>query len=244
VGEVRALPRRVGVGTTAEDEMMRPTYAQGRAHRCRQKFLKLFPDGFRDPTYLAWEREYKWNAHRDWREHIGAAGAFRARLDAEQHSRLARAAVKIEAGRPLLFSFEKMALRDAVGSEPAARTFTEGLYDWLHGVGSERVRFERWAEVMAGLPRRGTRVATWPTTTVFGFLARPRTHVFLKPKAMQQAARQYGKELDYSPRIAWRTYTSMLRFCAEVGEDLTDLRPRDQIDIQSFLWIIGSDEYA
>jgi hypothetical protein len=28
-----------------------------------------------------------------------------------------------------------------------------------------------------------------------------------------------------------------------VRRDLRDLRPRDMIDIQSFLWVQGSDEY-
>jgi len=30
---------------------------------------------------------------------------------------------------------------------------------------------------------------------------------------------------------------------AIVRRDLRDLRPRDMIDIQSFLWVQGSDEY-
>ena len=29
-----------------------------------------------------------------------------------------------------------------------------------------------------------------------------------------------------------------------VRPHLRDLRPRDMIDIQSFLWVLGSDEYA
>jgi hypothetical protein len=29
-----------------------------------------------------------------------------------------------------------------------------------------------------------------------------------------------------------------------VGRDLGDLKPRDMIDIQSFLWVLGSEEYA
>lgn len=223
---------------------MPTTHATRRAERCRRKFLRLFPEGFADATYLAWERSYKWDAHRSWRRDIGAAAGFRALLDADRHRRVADAAVKIESERPLLFSFEKMALRDAVASTHGAEVFADGLWDWLHGGGSERRRFERWAEVMGTLPRRGTRVATWPTCTVFGFIARPRFHMFVKPKAMQRAAATYGIDLDYSPRITWSTYESMLRLCRVVHEDLADLHPRDQIDVQSFLWIVGSDEYA
>src|SRR5687767_5212081 len=81
---------------------------------CRRKFLSVFPDGFRDETYLAWERDYKWEAHRLWVERIGDKRAFRAKLDEGRHDEIAAAAVRIESGRALLFSFEKMALRDAV----------------------------------------------------------------------------------------------------------------------------------
>jgi hypothetical protein len=34
--------------------------------KAKRKFLRLFPGGFRDDTYLAWERDYKWQAHREW----------------------------------------------------------------------------------------------------------------------------------------------------------------------------------
>ena len=43
------------------------------ARRCREKFLRFFPAGFRDPTYVAWERGYKWEAHERWEEALGRA---------------------------------------------------------------------------------------------------------------------------------------------------------------------------
>jgi hypothetical protein len=212
---------------------------------CRRRFLRQFPDGFDDETYLAWERDYKWQAHRLWTAEIGGRATFRDRLDAGGHREVAETAVRIESGRSLLYSFEKMALRDAVvRSAAGAVAFAEGLYAWLHGPGSEADRFEAWIEVVARLPRRQTRVATWPVLTVFGFIARPRVHVFFKPVAMRQAAARYGIELEYSSRPTWTTYASLLELARTVRHDLADLRPRDQIDVQSFLWVIGSDEYA
>jgi hypothetical protein len=35
----------------------------------------------------------------------------------------------------------------------------------------------------------------------------------------------------------------LLDFVARVRADVSDLRPRDMIDLQSFLWVQGSDEY-
>ena len=157
---------------------------------------------------------------------------------------MSSAAVRIESGQPLLFSYEKMALKDALRSGVGARRFADGCYEWLWGAGTERERFERWIETVASLPRRQTRVLTWPILTVFGFIARPRVHAFLKPVAMQRAAKAYGFELAYSSTPNWETYSSFLELCRIVRHDLADLAPRDQIDIQSFLWVQGSDEYA
>jgi len=79
--------------------------------------------------------------------------------------------------------------------------------------------------------------------TVFGFIAQPRTHFFLKPKVTRLAAQEYGYELEYESRPNWKTYVVLLNFAAVVRRDLRDLRPRDMIDIQSVLWVQGSDEY-
>ncbi|HSN68647.1 MAG TPA: hypothetical protein VLV48_05345, partial [Thermoanaerobaculia bacterium] len=93
------------------------------------------------------------------------------------------------------------------------------------------------------LPRRQTRVLTWPLVTVFGFIADPKTHIFLKPNVTRAAARAYGFRFEYASRPSWETYASLLEFAAAVRRDNRDLRPRDMIDLQSFIWVQGSDEY-
>ena len=211
----------------------------------RRLFLRMFPGGFSDERYLAWERDYKVEAHRRWREEIGGKVDLAAALADGRHREVAAAAARIESSRALLFSFEKMALRDAVVRSPeGARAFADGLHDWLHGSGGEQARFERWVEVVQALPRRQTRVATWPVLTVFGAIARPKVHVFVKPLTIKRAAEAYAFDLTYSSKPGWATYSSVLDLARTVREDLADLGPRDQIDVQSFLWILGSDEYA
>src|SRR5436305_14087090 len=37
----------------------------------RRKFLRVFPGLFRDETYVDWERNYKWDAHRRWGDALG-----------------------------------------------------------------------------------------------------------------------------------------------------------------------------
>jgi hypothetical protein len=114
---------------------------------------------------------------------------------------------------------------------------------FLHGDGALEARFSEWVAAIADLPRKQTRVLTWPLVTVFGFIAQPKVHLFFKPTVTREAARPYGFELPYRSQPSWTTYRSLLQFAARVRLDLRDLRPRDMIDIQSFLWVQGSDEY-
>lgn len=212
------------------------------ATRCRRKFLRFFPGGFQDETYLDWERNYKWEAHERWEESLGRT-AFRTALTEQRYSEIAARAVQIESRTNLLFSFEKMALRDAVKSAAGARAFATGLYELLYGRGSEERKFEEWCTTVSELPRKQTRVLTWPIVTVFGFLATPERHIFLKPNVTKIAAREYGFEFDYQSRPQWTTYASLLAFANRVRDDVRDMKPRDMIDIQSFIWVQGSDEY-
>lgn len=220
----------------------RPAALPAPARRCRRKFLRFFPGGFRDETYIDWERGYKWQAHERWHEVLSPA-IFRRLLREGRHDEVAARAVSIESRTNLLFSFEKMALRDAVKSAAGARLFAEGLDEFLHGRGNDERCFERWCEVVGQLPRRQTRVLTWPVVTVFGFIAQPDRHIFLKPNVTRIAAREYGFDFTYTSRPAWPTYASLLAFADRVRRDQRDLRPADQIDAQGFMWVQGSDEY-
>ena len=214
----------------------------GAMEQAKRKFLRVFPRGFRDETYLAWERNYKWEAHQEWEEHLSAS-ALKTKLRAGAYQDIAARAVKIESGRSLLFSFEKMALRDAVRSDAGARRFAEGLYSFLHGGKSPEQRFSNWVATIEELPRKQTRVLTWPLVTVFGFIAQPDQHIFLKPNTTKKAARVIGVPFDYVSRPNWATYKAYLDLAATVRHEIREMRPRDMIDIQSFLWVQGSDEY-
>jgi hypothetical protein len=214
------------------------------ALRCRRKFLRFFPRGFRDPDYVETERDYKWQSHVRWREALGLQD-FKALLRSGRHEEIAARAVRIEqrSRYSMLFSFEKMALRDAVKSMRGAQTFAAGLFEFLHGQGHLEARFEAWVDVVASLPRKQTRVVTWPLVTVFGFIAQPEQHMFMKPNTMRAAARAYGFDLEYRSRPNWHTYARLLTLAARVRDDQRNLGWRDMIDSQSFLWVQGSAEY-
>src|SRR5689334_12153823 len=88
--------------------------------RLQRKFLKFFPKGFQDPKYFAWERGYKIEAHQQWDQALNQQ-SFRKMLKARQYLEVGQIAARIESKTNLLFSFEKMAFRDAVRDPAGAQ---------------------------------------------------------------------------------------------------------------------------
>lgn len=215
-----------------------------KAAQCRRKFLKIFPGGFQDTTYLDWERDYKWATHKRWEAALNKV-EFARLLDAHEYTEIAARAVRVEqqSRHSMIFSFEKMALRDAVKSAAGAEQFSRGLFDYLYGPGSSEDKLSAWVNAVDSLPRKQTRVLTWPLLSVFGFIAKPRIHIFLKPTVTRAAAEAYGFDLQYASRPNWKTYRSLLDFARQIRADIQSLGPRDMIDIQSFIWVLGSSEY-
>ena len=212
------------------------------ASRCRKKFLYYFPKGFQDKKYQAWERNYKWDAHIKWQEDLNR-NQFEALLQSKDYLEIANRAVKIETKTNLLFSFEKMALRDAVKVDEGAKSFAMALYNYIYHDPLTEKSFLKFSAEIASLPRKQTRVHTWPLLTVFAFIAKPTEHIFLKPRVTQLAAVNYNFQFDYHSRPNWKTYQSLLAFGEQVRKDNRDLKPVDYIDLQSFIWVNGSGEY-
>src|SRR4029078_7864491 len=101
--------------------------------------------------YLEWERNYKWNAHQQWLD-VLERNKFRALIREEAFPTIALHAVRIESRTTLLFSFEKMALRDAVKSPAGAKTFATGLFDFLYGGGGPAARVWAVSDLRAATP--------------------------------------------------------------------------------------------
>ena len=210
--------------------------------RALKKFLRFLQKGFYDQKYVDWERGYKWNAHLAWKKNLGKE-EFQRLLENEDFHEAALRAIRIESQTNLLFSFEKMALRDAVKTANGARLFSEGLFSLVYGQGDVRERFLNFVTVVGKLPRKQTRVLTWPLVTVFGFIADPKKFIFLKPRVTQEAAAVYGFDFNYRSKPSWETYFSLISFAQQIKKDHPQLKPRDYIDLQSFIWVLGSAEY-
>jgi hypothetical protein len=209
---------------------------------CKEKFLLYFPKGFYDEKYISWERQYKWKAHLQFQKALNEK-VFLSLLAGNKYSEIVNCAIVIETNTNLLFPFEKLALRNALNTPQGEELFATELYNYLYGTISLHHRFENFAELLSQLPRKQIRVHTWSLQTVFAFIANPKEFIFLKPKVTRAAAKAYGYDLFYDSTPCWKTYLSLLDFAEQIKNDLADLKPRDMIDVQSFIWVLGSQEY-
>jgi hypothetical protein len=236
----------MGVVVEAGGERERDRNRDRAVSRALKRFRAFYAHGFDDDDYLALERSYKERAAREWQTLLSEQELGRLIANGEQVE-VARRAVRIEGRTNLLFSFEKMALRDAVKSRRGAQQFAEALYVLLHGDESFDERFSFWIDALGHLPRKQTRVLTWPVATVFPFIAQPKKHLYLKPNVTKNAAKRWGFDFRYHSRPTVDTYKSLLAFGKDIRATLASVgfpgAIRDQIDVQGFIWILGSDEY-
>jgi hypothetical protein len=211
----------------------------------KRRFREIFPGGFADETYLEWERAYKWEAHQRAGELLGLR-AMKALLGEGRTTEIGRRAVEIyqKSKLNLLALYEWMALREALVDPAGAARFAPALYALVHGRGAFGPRFERFVAALDEMPQRQTRIAKWPVVTLFPFLAHPEQHLILKPNLMKRAALRFGADLRYASRPNLETYEATLRFARGLATALATWRPRDMIDIQGFIWVTHSDEYA
>lgn len=87
------------------------------ATRCRRKFLRLFPNGFRDEQYLHWERNYKWKAHREWEGELNRA-AYRSLFREGEYPEIAARAVRIESRTNLFSTIQVLRKKSLRGNQP------------------------------------------------------------------------------------------------------------------------------
>jgi hypothetical protein len=130
-----------------------------------------------------------------------------------------------------------MDLKDGLKVEGANRKFAISLNDLLYGADTFEQRFDRFADTLFQMG-----ASKWTIATYFPFLAFPGEHMFMKPVVTQKAAEACDFELNYRSELNWLTYSSLLRFASSLRDVVAKLEPRDMIDLQSFIWVIGLPE--
>lgn len=196
-------------------------------------FLKHYTDGFYGQRFVREERDYKVQAHQLATELLGR-DRFHALLDRGDASEICKGALKIVNATNLIFPNEKMALKDGLKTAEQEDSFARALFDLLYGEGEIQPRFEIFCSVLYEVG-----AGKWPVASYFPFICHPERFMFVKPTITQHVAALCGFEINYQPRLNWLTYHSVLELAQYLKSEITELHPRDMIDVQSFMWCIA-----
>lgn len=199
----------------------------------RARFLKYFPGGFGSAEYVGTggvngtgERAYKLRA-KSLLEATVPLGA------AATGSGYGPAVRQVFQATNLLSPFEKPRIGDVLKG-PNADAFVRGAARFALG------------DVKGGLTEmeqaaKSDGAAKWTVATYLPFLWRPDAHVFLKPEVTKDYAARVGHRFAdvYEPAQRPEIYESLRDLYAQTGVAIADLGPRDNIDLQSFIWVVG-----
>lgn len=198
-----------------------------------QYFLNEFPEGFYGEKYIEQERVYKEKAHKLAIELLDKK-SFSELLQAKDYAETVKRALKLSNATNLIFPNEKMSLKDGLQSKTSQKAFSEALYALLHDDSELEIRFTSFASVLENIG-----ASKWTTASYFLFIFHPDKYMFVKPTVTQYSSELCGWEVNYKPKLNWLTYKSVLSFSEHVRSEISELEPRDMIDVQSFMWAIA-----
>ncbi len=136
----------------------------------------------------------------------------------------------------LLSPFEKPRIGDVLKG-PNADAFVRGAALFTLG------------DIKAGLAEmekaaKADGAAKWTVVTYLPFLWRPEAHMFLKPEVTKDFAERVGHPFAsrYEAALRPEVYESLLDLVAKTERELKELKPKDRIDVPSFIWVVGAYE--
>ena len=192
-----------------------------------ERFLCFFPDGFHGAANVSNERDYKLRAAERLQSSLALEQA--ASADNSDAVRVVSAGIQTN----MLSKFEAARLRDTLLGDTGGRflrgaaAFSEGSY--MVGL-----------DDMAAAVHPHGRVS-WPILTYLPFLWDHQEQMFLKPTVTTDFAdrvrHDFSHHYDAQPNEG--TYLSLLDLVGTTQKAIEALKPSDNIDIQSFIWVVG-----
>jgi hypothetical protein len=204
-------------------------------------FLHEFPGGFQDPDYLAGprsERAYKVEAHEVLRDILGPEILLTLVHDGD-YAEVWDRAKRVINRTNLIHHYEKIWLTNSVSSPGRQSLFGTQLAQYLYGDGPWESRFGSFVRMLYDIG-----AGKWPIATYFWFIGYPDSQMFVKPEVTKRAALMLSVDIDYRPEVNWNTYERVVNLAGVLKDKLIglgrdELVPRDMIDIQSFMWVVG-----
>lgn len=191
------------------------------------RYRRFFPSGLHGAASASSEREYKERAAARVRAAVPLDQAIAAtNSDAV---RLAKASILTN----MLSPFESARLQDTLMGDTGGQ-FLRGAAAFVSG------DYMAGALAMAAAVQQHGRVS-WPIVTYLPFMWDYEHHMFLKPTVTTDFADRVGHDFHhhYSAEPNADTYLALLDLVATTRTAIAELEPRDNLDIQSFIWVVG-----
>ena len=195
----------------------------------RSRFREFFPDGFGSVSFDERERSYKLAA----KSKLDALAPLEQALNGKG---LGTAVLSVYQATNLLSPFEKTRLQPLLRG-PDADFFIQAAARFAAGETAPALK------AMENLLAK-YEMAKWTVVTYLPFLWQPELHMFLKPVVTQDFADRVGHSFvqDYSAQLDGDVYGSLIDLMSTTKRELATLQPRDNIDLQSFVWVVGQYE--
>jgi len=203
----------------------------------KDSFIKLFPEGFYSNDFIKYERTYKIHGHDLMLELLDKL-AFAKLLDKEDYQEICNRAMRVINKLNLIFPNEKMALKDGFKLEKNQQLFAEKLYALLYSEGEMKKCFSEFANCLVKLG-----AAKWPIVSYFQFIRFPEQYMCIKPLVTKNVASILGFEINYQSELNWQTYDSVQKLAKYLKGNLDEMKPRDMIDVYTFMWCIDPAVY-
>ena len=195
-------------------------------------FHNTYPGGFYDEKYIEEERKNKETISNEF-INIFSADNLLEKIKEGRHKEICEISKKLISATKIIHSIEKTNFRKAISLEENQKEFVEVLYRFLYNQEAlgEKDFFE-FKEFFSKISCN-----KWTLLTYFMNMILPNKYPFLKPKVSKKAAEVFGFDLNYNMIPNWQTYNSFLTYTQKLMKDLEELKPRDYIDIENFIWV-------
>ena len=193
--------------------------------------------GFQDfnyPHFVKEEREYKIKTVEKAKEYL-AKEELRRLIESGEYDEVIARLKQIGTDNNLPWNSVPLEgdLRYLYLDDLDKKDFCGTVFDLLYGRGSSGDRIDRFVAFCD----RHDLATFWTFPTYFLFICHPDTEIFIKPRASRTFLNLIGSKCKLGYKPDGKTYEEFRKTALELKEAMSPLKPRDMVDIQSFLWI-------
>jgi hypothetical protein len=217
---------RVELWRRLENEAARQTGEYIGWDGARARFLRFFPAGLETGRYIHNERVYKTDA--------------KAILDAG--APLALAKTEMGLWQVVLAAFQKNQLAHYIETQRLKKLLEGPSGDAFVQAAARFADGENQALADLAAIAKPYDCAHWTVVTYLPFLWRPEAHMFLKPEKTIAFAKRVGHPFIHAYRSALDidVYESLLDLARQTEKEIKAFHPKDYIDVQGFIWVVGA----